>query len=64
MFLEPLKTMFLLELIAFGRLLETIYEHKQVLREMYETVGYLDSMISVASYRESLSFYTVPELYI
>jgi hypothetical protein len=63
-FLEPLKTMFLLELIAFGRLLETIYEHKQVLREMYETVGYIDSMISIASFRESLDFYTVPELYI
>ena len=30
---------------------------------MYETIGYLDSMVSVASYRESLDFWTVPELY-
>ncbi|HPV01034.1 MAG TPA: DNA mismatch repair protein MutS [Clostridiales bacterium] len=61
-FLEPLKSMFLLELIAFGRLLETIYEHRQALRGIYETVGFLDSMISAASYRESLDFWTVPEL--
>ena len=63
MIFEPLKSMFLLELIAFGRLLKTIYAHKQVLREMYETIGYLDSMVSAASYRESLDFWTVPELY-
>ncbi len=62
-FLEPLKSMFLMELIAFGRLLKTVNKFNVELRSIYETVGHLDSMISIASYRESLDFYTVPGLY-
>jgi len=55
--------LFLGELIAFGRLLKTINRHSKEIRSLYETIGFLDSMISVASYRETLDFYTVPSMY-
>jgi hypothetical protein len=62
-FLEPLKVLFLVELIAFERLSKVISKHKIEIRNLYETIGLLDSMISIASYRETLESYTVPSLY-
>ncbi len=63
MFLEPMKAMFLVELIAFGRLLRTVNKYREELHSIYKTIGLIDSMIAIASYRESLSFYTLPQLY-
>lgn len=61
-FLEYIKVAFLGELIAFEGLLKVIYKHRADLRKIYEAVGLLDSLISIASYRESLDFYSIPEL--
>ncbi len=60
---EPLKSTFLIELIAFQKLAELLDNHKDEIRELYETVGFLDCIVSIASYRESLEFHTVPSLY-
>jgi DNA mismatch repair ATPase MutS len=62
-FLEPLKILFLVELIVFERLSKIIYSRKIEIRNLYETIGFLDSMVAIASYRETLDFYTVPSLY-
>lgn len=61
--LEPLKILFLVELFAFERLAKVISRHKEEIRILYETVGFLDSIISIASYRETLDLCTVPSLY-
>ncbi len=63
MFLEPLKILFLIELIAFERLSKVISRYKGEIRNLYETIGFLDSIISIASYRETLDSCTVPVLY-
>lgn len=60
-FLEPLKVVFLVELIAFESLLKKVYKYRGEIQLLYETLGKLDSMISAASYRESLDYHAIPE---
>lgn len=62
-FLEPIKVVFLVELISFESLLKKVYKYRHELHSLYETVGLLDSLVAIASYRESLEYYTVPTLY-
>jgi len=62
-FLEYIKVVFLGELIAFESLLKVIYRHRAELMQIYECIGLIDSLISVASYRESIDYYTIPQLY-
>ncbi|HHW48265.1 MAG TPA: DNA mismatch repair protein MutS [Clostridiaceae bacterium] len=62
-FLEYIKVVFLGELIAFESLLKAIYKHRTELMQIHECIGLIDSLISIASYRESINFYTVPQLY-
>lgn len=60
-FLEPLKVVFLVELIAYESLLKKVFKYRNEIRRLYETIGKLDSMISAASFRETLDYYTTPE---
>jgi hypothetical protein len=57
---EYLKVVFLVELIAFESINRKVSKHRKELRELFETVGLLDAMISVASFRESVPFYCTP----
>lgn len=61
-FLEYIKVILLGELIAYESLLGNIYRQRAELLKIYETLGLLDSTLSIASYRDSLDFYTIPEL--
>lgn len=60
---EYFKIVFLVELIAFESINKKVIHHRSELRSLYEIVGLLDSMLAVASFRESVPFYTVPEMY-
>jgi len=48
---EYIKIYFLLDISGFYSTLGKIKEHRQELQKVFETVGYLDSLISVASFR-------------
>jgi DNA mismatch repair ATPase MutS len=43
--------------------MDTIKKHGDNFLKIYEIFGLLDSMISIASYRESLNYYTIPQFY-
>jgi DNA mismatch repair ATPase MutS len=43
--------------------MSAIKKHGDNFLKIYEIFGLLDSMISIASYRESLKYYTVPQFY-
>ncbi len=60
---EYFKIIFLAELIAFEGINKKVIKHRKELRELYELVGLLDSMLSLASYRERLDYYAVPDLF-
>lgn len=57
-----IKIILLKELIDYEYLCNAVSEHKNELIEAYDAVGLLDSLISIASFRESVSFYCEPEL--
>ena len=61
-FLEMIKVIFLGEPIAFYRLFNLLKKHSVELTRIYEIVGYLDSLMAIASYRESIGSYCTPEL--
>lgn len=53
---------FLLQLTGFYSALEKIKTNIQNLRNLFEAVGYLDAMISIASYRKQFPNFTSPSL--
>ena len=62
-FLEYIKVIFLGELIAYEGMFKLILKYRNNLLEIFEIVGLMDSLISIASYRESIQYYSIPELY-
>ncbi len=59
---EYLNIFFLIEVRAFYSLIDTIQQYKHHLKQIVATIGYMDSMISVASYREGVENFIVPKL--
>lgn len=62
--MEYVSILFFVQERAYFSVLDKIntYERKEQLKEIYYTLGELDALISVASYRESLDSYCKPEL--
>lgn len=61
-FFEIIKIFFLGEPIAYHSIFKIIEKHRQELDTIYQTIGILDSLISIASYRDSLDYFTTPNL--
>lgn len=59
---ELIKIFFLGEPIAFHRIFKLIDKYRKELEDIFQLMGELDSLISIASYRDSLEYFTVPEL--
>lgn len=55
------RILFHLDLQQFNKMLGQLYLHKDELMALYEELGYLESMIAIASYREFLGQYTTPK---
>ena len=60
--LEYVKVVFLGEIIAYQSMFKLILKYKEDLMDIFNIIGLLDSLISVASFRASLEYYTRPEL--
>ncbi|WP_310604223.1 MutS-related protein, partial [Anaerosporobacter sp.] len=50
------------DLIKFSKMITIIKQNSEELEMIYETIGYLESMVAIASFRELLDYYCVPEL--
>lgn len=59
---EYLNTLFLIEVRSFNSSLHEINKNIKELKQMYSLIGEIDSLQSVASYRESLVYYNIPDL--
>jgi len=57
---EYLNIVFLIEVRAFYSLLDAIEKYEQQLKLIVTTIGFLDAMISVASYRAQLGSFVEP----
>lgn len=62
-FLEYVKVVLLGELIAYESMFKLILKYKNKLIEIFNIVGLIDSLISIASYRESIQYFSTPKLY-
>ncbi len=60
---EYIRIVFLREAIEYETVMSTIKNYSDNFLKIYEIFGLLDSIISIASYRKSLQYYTIPELY-
>jgi DNA mismatch repair ATPase MutS len=58
---EYLNIFFLFEVRAFYSLLTAIEKYKQQLKQIVTTIGFMDTMISVASYRAGVESFTEPK---
>lgn len=56
------RMLFHTDLIKFNSMLNCFKENRDLLNEMFVSIGTLDSMIAVASFRTMLDYYAVPEL--
>ncbi|MDD5936292.1 MAG: hypothetical protein PUC65_12175 [Clostridiales bacterium] len=62
MFLDYLRMIFHIDLIKFNTMMKTFEKKQYELNEMFEVMGTLDSMIAIASFRELMGDYCIPEL--
>lgn len=59
--IEYIKIISLRELANYESITRLLYLHREDLQIIYETVGLLDSLIAVASYRKSTSWWCIPD---
>lgn len=61
--LDYLRMVFHIDLIKFDSMLLELRKHQDLLNRMYQNIGFLDSMIAVASFRTYLEDdYCIPEI--
>lgn len=61
-FSEYANLAFLRELVTYEKVKNTIIRNKEDLKEIYEYIGKIDALIAIASFRDSLEFYSKPIL--
>ena len=61
-FLDYIRVATHIDLLKFNSMLEEIKRNADTIDELVENIGTLDALISVASFRKSLPFYSLPEL--
>jgi DNA mismatch repair ATPase MutS len=60
--LDNLRMLFHLDIIKYNSMLGFFKKNRADLNRIYETIGYLDSMIAAASFRNLIYYYCEPEL--
>lgn len=58
---EYIKLIFMMDFVFYNRVISAIIQYSDQCREIYQIVGKIDSAISIASYRRSLRFHSIPE---
>lgn len=61
--LEYINILFMLELISFENSFRKFLSRRDDVLEVFRIIGFIDSCLSIASYRESLGSWCVPELH-
>lgn len=61
-FSEYTKMIFLTDLITYEKVKNTVVRKSKNLKLIYEFVGNIDALIGVASFRDSLKYYSLPQL--
>ena len=62
LFMDYIRMLTHIDLIKFSAMMKAMQKHQREIQGLMKIFGYLDSMICVASFRESLPYYSQPEL--
>lgn len=57
---EYIKILLLIEVINYNKISKVIGKYKKEILEIYELVGKIDALISMASFRDGLGYYSIP----
>ncbi|MFT9056608.1 MAG: hypothetical protein ABF449_08275 [Ethanoligenens sp.] len=57
---EYIRMYFLLDFVAYGRLVTHIRRHREAYLSVYNGIGRMDAAIAIASYRQSVPYFTTP----
>ncbi|MCZ2260942.1 MutS-related protein [Sporosarcina sp. G11-34] len=60
LFFEYIRMLFMLDFIAYNKIVRTIGNYQEEYRKVWERIGEIDSAIAVAFYRKSLDTYCTP----
>ena len=61
--MDYVKMIFHVDIIKFYSMVEVIKDNQDCITELYEIIGFIDSSMAIASYRESLDYWSIPQLY-
>lgn len=62
LFLDYIRMLTHMDLIKFSAMMKTMQKHQEEILGLMKIFGYLDAMISIASFRKSLPYFSVPEI--
>ncbi|MDL2236527.1 hypothetical protein LJC56_01680 [Christensenellaceae bacterium OttesenSCG-928-K19] len=57
------RYIFLLDIIRYNRVIKKILQNQDEIRTLYESLGKIDTLVSVLSFRRSLESYAVPQFW-
>ena len=60
--LDYIRMLLHVDLIKYNSMLSFFQKNQQVLIRIYTNIGFLDSMVAAASFRDKLIYYSIPEL--
>lgn len=60
---DYIRILFHIDLIKIGTMAQEVRKYERELLEIYDIIGFLDSMLAVASYRKMMGNYGIPVLY-
>lgn len=60
---DYVRILFHVDLIKIGTMAREVRKYEKELLEIYDILGYLDSMLAIASYREGMEAYGIPLLH-
>ena len=60
--MDYIRILFHVDLIRYNSMLSFFQKNREVLNRIHKTVGFLDSCLAAASFRDKLPYYCIPEL--
>lgn len=61
-FFEYIKMLTHIDIIKFNNMLKLVQNNEQEILELSETIGFIDTVISIAYFRRALDYYCVPDI--
>jgi DNA mismatch repair ATPase MutS len=61
--IEYVRILLLSNIRAYNRIMSAVEKHQAEFRRLYSSVGALDALIAVLSYRKTLPYYSLPEFH-